>query len=465
MVSFLTIPLPSTSLRHQALRAIRHLFNSFSEPFYRRPEATVKVDSIIPAISLLLFILILFFVSPFFVRPSIFAGDEPHYLLVANSMRLDGDLELKEDYAKVLAGEARAGKSFAGAYLDHHTYYVDRTTARPNLIGPANGRDKPKQEIPPSERTVRALGWPACIAVVSFVIPFVEPEILAKCLSHFFVLAAALLMGIIARKSGASLAASAMASAAVAIGSSYWIYANTAFSEPLLGFCLACAIYSIETRSRPILFASALIVGIWTKFQYIPTASVLLFLGYFRLGRREFHIAAVLFAIGAFSLGVFNLSQYGTLRPPMQWENGVPLDALGYFFTNSKTSILMRNPWLIIVCVAPVIAILPGLPRPTIGWWLLVASILILPSLWRYYDGGYCYPGRLILPLILPAALYFAHILECRSFAIRLLCFALLSASILQTTVAAFTSPFITWSLVVGNAPPKALLEELPDIN
>jgi hypothetical protein len=45
--------------------------------------------------------------------PYIKGGDEPHYLLILNSLINDGDLDLKDNYESVHQGSLQAGKKFA----------------------------------------------------------------------------------------------------------------------------------------------------------------------------------------------------------------------------------------------------------------------------------------------------------------------------------------------------------------
>ena len=52
--------------------------------------------------------------------PYVHSGDEPHYLVYLNSLQLDGDLNLANNYASVHEGSNQAGARFARAPLDHH---------------------------------------------------------------------------------------------------------------------------------------------------------------------------------------------------------------------------------------------------------------------------------------------------------------------------------------------------------
>src|SRR5262245_36047000 len=63
-----------------------------------------------------------------FSEPQAVRGDEPHYLLLVNSLLFDHDIDLKEDYARVSRGGLEAGKRFQGVYLYHHTILFDPRT-------------------------------------------------------------------------------------------------------------------------------------------------------------------------------------------------------------------------------------------------------------------------------------------------------------------------------------------------
>jgi hypothetical protein len=58
--------------------------------------------------------------------PHVTFGDEPHHLLVLNSILFDHDLELQDDYKRAILGP-----DAGGIYLpDHHTIIVNRRTGR-----------------------------------------------------------------------------------------------------------------------------------------------------------------------------------------------------------------------------------------------------------------------------------------------------------------------------------------------
>ena len=57
-------------------------------------------------------------------------GDEPHYLLIVNSILRDHDLQLEDDYWRAWRGGAEAGLAARGRRIDHHTLLVDHADGR-----------------------------------------------------------------------------------------------------------------------------------------------------------------------------------------------------------------------------------------------------------------------------------------------------------------------------------------------
>jgi len=401
----------------------------------------------LPVWCLLSALLLILFFAPFLVRTTVFSGDEPHYLMVANSIVLDHDLDLQDDYVAVANGSERAGAHFAHSTLDHHTVIVQTVDRRPKIIGFGSSTETTEPSHRPDvvEKSVRAVGWPFVIAAFSVPWP-TQTEIVAKILAHLLVLGTALLVALTARNLGCSKTSSALGAIALAFGSQYWIYANTAFAEPLLGFCIAFSLYALQIRKHALLFGLALVIGVWTKFQFIPPAGVLLVLAFFRLSRSRFILAAAVLLIGVSGLLLFNFSQYGQLQPPMKWETGSPLEAMYHYFVNPETSIFANNIWLVIAAIGLALFFLPGVPRPKLFWWAVVFALSLPSIFWAYFDGGFCFPGRLIMSPFIPAAIFFAALAETQIRSVRYLIIGILIASILQNFLGAMADPANTWT-------------------
>jgi len=63
----------------------------------------------------------------YFVPPMIHSGDEPHYLVLINSVVRDGDIDVANNYADVHLGGNQAGRKFAGWAIDHHVNWYWHT--------------------------------------------------------------------------------------------------------------------------------------------------------------------------------------------------------------------------------------------------------------------------------------------------------------------------------------------------
>src|SRR5262249_45684788 len=57
--------------------------------------------------------------------PRVYSGDEPHYLVIINSIILDGDLDLANNYAAIHMGSPQAGEDSSGRALIHHTVWFE----------------------------------------------------------------------------------------------------------------------------------------------------------------------------------------------------------------------------------------------------------------------------------------------------------------------------------------------------
>lgn len=80
------------------------------------------------------------------------------------------------------------------------------------------------------------------------------------------------------------------------------------------------------------------------------------------------------------------------------------------------------------------------------SFWLLLGSLIIVPLSWGFYSGGYCYPGRLILPALIPAALLFGALFDVAEKKEKILLCLYLTASILVNFAASVSDPRATWA-------------------
>jgi hypothetical protein len=296
-------------------------------------------------LSIILGPLFLLFLIPFYIRPTIYSGDEPHYLILANSIRFDRDLELGSDYEGVRNGSNRAGKIFTGIPLDHHTVI---TTSDSNGMSKSLGAwhdffdadHRARWNIPKppplpqkyNEKSARAIGWPLVIAATSILMPWMSVESLAKVLSHICILLTSVFVALVLKKRGASPTSWFAGGLCLFLGSSYWVYANSAFADPLLGLIVASSIFCLEFSVYPITLGCLMILGAWVKFQFLPIALILVVLSFLRYSSKNFLKIIIVSAGGIIALIVFNLMEYGHISPPMRWLQSNPIEAFHYFF-------------------------------------------------------------------------------------------------------------------------------------
>ena len=58
--------------------------------------------------------------------PGVLTGDEPHYLVLIDSVIRDGDFDVANNYQNAHRGGLQAGRNFSGMAFDHHVNWYDR---------------------------------------------------------------------------------------------------------------------------------------------------------------------------------------------------------------------------------------------------------------------------------------------------------------------------------------------------
>lgn len=427
----------------------------FGSSFVDLPDDKKKSRNCIFQFLLLGPALILFFV-PFILRPTIFSGDEPHYLMVANGVLKNHTLDLRKVYDQHAAGSNMAGKPFIGVNLDHHTALVDMGVFPHKTLGQWHqffSEDYRKEwnlpvlPDPPrvyAEYSVRALGWPLLIAVGVGVLGL-DAEMVSKLLSHCCVLLAGFFVALSLRKLHCRGEIALFGAVTLVLGSSYWIFANTAMAESALGACLACVLYAMIAGYGFIL-GIALALGAWMKFQFLAPSMVFFLIGMILIPRGKRFPLLLSFILGIGGYFLFNILCYGQIQPPMVLRSGNPMKAFSYFFLNPSTSILLRNPWILSLLILPFIqrAILPRRLALILG--VMLGVLIVLPLSVGYFDGGYGYPCRLILPTLIIFAILLGLILQSEGRIVTILILMLVALSILINLVAAISDPRLTWS-------------------
>ncbi|HXN86695.1 MAG TPA: hypothetical protein VN867_11525 [Candidatus Binataceae bacterium] len=209
------------------------------------------------------------------------SGDEPHYLMVINSILFDHDLELKDDYKRVAAGSIDAGALFRGVKISHQSILIDGVSGEHyRWLGPAfrwRNRDGsyhpwmigiayhlvPEAEV--TEVSSHPVAFPALMAAV--IAPFrpQKDQVESYCgiAMVLFGWLGVILTYLIALRVGLTRSY-AMIAVAVLVCSPWLAYSRSFFSEVPIGvaLCLALLLYIAE---MPALSALAVAVAIFMK--------------------------------------------------------------------------------------------------------------------------------------------------------------------------------------------------------
>ena len=252
--------------------------------------------------------------------PRVYSGDEPHYLVLINSVILDGDLDLANNYAAVHRGAPQAGNDFSGSALDHHTVWFESGSRKHwrqiYEFDPAHwGHDGEGHPVPRlragnaapleghPEFSIHPPGVALLLAPILF--PFrgtqlIEP--LAICCSAIAMIIAMVMFRSLVRKYNSNSAFADLVTVVTFLGTPAWLYGRTLFNEPYL-LLFAIGSYSLALRDKNPVLAGILIgCGMLMKPPF-ALLIIPLFLMYFL--KRRFTSAALLVLPAVASLTAF----------------------------------------------------------------------------------------------------------------------------------------------------------------
>jgi hypothetical protein len=305
------------------------------------------------------------------------SGDEPHYLLMAQSLWREHDLDLRDNFEREDFLEYTPGP------LAPH-YGTPRRDGRPY---PAHSPGLPMLLAP-----IYAFGGRlACVAFLSLIGAALGLE--ARRLALRFV-----------PKAGSPLLAWA-----AAVGPPSAFYAFHIYTELPSALALAFCLRVLLSAPTPLWASAAALAACalpWLHMKMIPVAAGLGVLALLKLRGRSlvlFLMVAVLMAAGylGYHQYVFGkpspLAVYGGLPP--EFSAPVPLRALLGMLLDRSFGLLPHAP-VFLLALAGFVRLVA---RPTRdGVVLVVLSLLaLLPAVaWRMWWGGQCPPGRFLVPLV-----------------------------------------------------------------
>lgn len=215
-------------------------------------------------------------------------GDEPFYLLTTQSLRSDGDLDLRDEYAN-----------------HEERVFWDGTIPLWKQMTPApDGRLLAPHEPGLSLLAVPAYAMGGLRGVQRFLV---------------LVWAAALACAaVLARRAGAPPWAACLAATVVGAGAPGVVYASQVYPEAAAALALAIGLLAVtDTRARPVVLALAMVALAWLGVKYVPIGAVVVaaFGWRYRTDRRALLVAAALLGIGGAHAVWWHFQTFGGLTP------------------------------------------------------------------------------------------------------------------------------------------------------
>jgi hypothetical protein len=397
--------------------------------------------------------------------PGVLSGDEPHYLVLINSLINDGDFDLANNYQDAHRGGLQAGRIFSGQPLDHHVNWYDDGQIvkwwQVYELDPEKWeRDSQGLPVPTlrSDSTIRPMSdkeysqHPVGLAVVL-------APILVAFRGTSLVESVAILCSGMATVGGfyawcwlvrryTRSAAHLLAAAAVAyLGSPLWHYGQNLYMESFLAF-LSVAAFAAALRADRYLTAGVLLgLGVLIKAPIALIALPLIGDAVLRRHWKHALACAIPIAVAGLLLLYWNRQMYGDwLRNPQEWESGSVLEGIFGLALSRAHGLLLVSPALSLSAL-----VLPAWFRdhPRDATLMTLATLLYggMMAYWVQWWGGSCYSARLILPIVpflfAPLALLFdTRIWQTHAF-LRSVGAALMIISIVFGAVGAFGCDYV----------------------
>jgi hypothetical protein len=348
--------------------------------------------------------------------PRVFSGDEPHYLVLINSVLLDGDLDLANNYAAVHRGEPQAGARFSGFPLDHHTYLFEGGSRKKwDKIYETNwsfwdhdseGHPVPRLRAGQSavaghpEFSQHPPGSALLLAPLLFAFrgtQFLEP--LAIACSTVAIIIAMFFFRSLIRKYNPNSTFIDLVTFVSFLGTPAWLYGRTLFTEPYL-LLFAIGSYSLALRGKnPALAGTLIAVGMLMK----PTFALFIIpLWSMYCVERKFASATLIMLPGLVSLSIgfwLNFIMFSSpWRFSQEWVEGSFLEGAVFTLFSVRSGLLVTAP-AIIVAIATWPRFLRIHPRDAV---VLLSGIGLHFVLFAFYGGtgGAGYSARYMVPIL-----------------------------------------------------------------
>jgi hypothetical protein len=397
--------------------------------------------------------------------PGIQFGDEPHYLVLINSLIRDGDFDLANNYQDAHQGGLQAGRRFAGQPLDHHVnwyrggqlvrwsqaYEADASRWRRDDHGHPVPTLRSSGEFRPltaEERSQHPVGLAVVLAPWVFPLrgtSLVEP--MALLCSGLATVAGCCAWCSLVQPYTTNRAHLIMAAQVAYLGSPLWHYGQVLFAESCVGFFIVAA-FAVALRGDRYGLAGVLLgAGILIK---APLGLIALPLIGDALLRCEWKravqctgpVAAAVMLVLYANLEING----GWLRGPQAWESGSMASGLAGLTFSIGHGLLPAAPAL---CLSGLVLREWFANHRRDATLMTMATLLYagLIACWAEWWGGSCYSARLILPVVpflfAPLPLLFEAPIWRTRRALRVIGNALMILSIVWGAIAAFECNYV----------------------
>ena len=353
-----------------------------------------------------------------FTKPMIHSGDEPHYLVLINSVVEDRDLDVKNNYASVHQGGNDAGRKFAAAPLDHHvTWYLHNRCTPWWEIFETDGklwqRDAAGHPMPTRRKNFEKISLPddeysrhspgLALLLSPFLIAFrnsgwLEPATLLA--TSLLTIAGFFAFCSFIRPYAANPFQVVMFGAVAYLGSPLWHYGRTLYAEPYAAALLICAYAAVLRSCRYLVGGLFIGAAVLIRTEYFLIALPLLAEPLWRRDRVDSMCAWLPVVAAGFLKLLWNQQMRdGWTHNAELWEWSNPVTGLAGLLFSPSHGILLFAPILLLSAWsfrewfrdhrkdAILVALGVGC------YWFLISS----QAQWW---GGTCYSAKLVVPVL-----------------------------------------------------------------
>ncbi len=347
--------------------------------------------------------------------PSVTSGDEPHYLILLNSVINDGDLDLRNNYESSHAGSDQAGRRHSRRPLDHHSvFYVGgkkhkwsdlyfrstdkwRWNERNVLVPGRQSSDVDLGDAPEYSAHPPGLAFLLAPFVIAFRgTAWVEP--IALLCSGMATVLAMFLFNVFLKSLGTSNLHANIATMLAFLGTPAWHYGRSLFTEPYLLLFGVAACYFAIAKSRYFLAGVFIGIGLLLKGPILLLMIPLAIYGLVHAGvlRTSLLLLPAGLAIGVQLL--VNRSMSGeSSQMAMPFTSGSILaGSVG----------LLCSPYKGVIFFAPVVLLslatfrLSAVNSKELPVYVGFCFYFLVIALWPEWHGGHCFGPRLIVPAL-----------------------------------------------------------------